>query len=96
MPTPEHRRLHYGTSTTCLSSGALSLTPRGGGERGATYQELGGAQHVQRERLDPGVVDPQLTVDPRALDAHQDAQVGGQPGGVWERRRQTEKERKKR
>ena len=62
-----------------------------GGEGGEpTYQELGGAEHVQRERLDPGVVDPQLPVDPRALDAHQDAQVGGQPGGVWERGRERE------
>ena len=46
------------------------------------YQELGGAEHVQRERLDPGVVDPQLPVDPRALDARQDAQVGGEPCGL--------------
>lgn len=37
------------------------------------YQELGGAEKVQGEGLDPGVVDAQLPVDTRALDAGEDA-----------------------
>ncbi|TNN30906.1 hypothetical protein EYF80_058942 [Liparis tanakae] len=36
--------------------------------------ELRGAQQVQGEGLDPGVVDSQLSVDAGALDAGQDAQ----------------------
>ena len=46
------------------------------------YQELGGSQEVQVQGLDPGVVDAHLPVDPRALDADQDSQVGGEPGGA--------------
>lgn len=55
--------------------------PGHGGER---YQQLGRAQDVQGERLHPGVVHAQLAVDARALDAGQDAQVGGEPRGVCE------------
>lgn len=44
-----------------------------------TYQELRGAQQVKSERLDPGVVDAQFSVDARALDTSQDAQIGRQP-----------------
>ena len=55
------------------------------------YQELGGAEHVQGERLDPGVVDPQLPVDPRALDTRQDAQVGREPCGLCGRERERER-----
>lgn len=43
------------------------------------YQELRGAEYIQSQRLDPGVVDSQLPVDPRTLDAGENAQVGGQP-----------------
>lgn len=49
------------------------------------YQELWGAEYVQSEGLDPGVVDSQLPVDPRTFDAGKDAQIGGQPRWVWER-----------
>lgn len=49
------------------------------------YQELWGAEYIQGERLDPGVVDSQLPVDPWTFNAREDAQVGGQPRGVWER-----------
>lgn len=37
------------------------------------YQELRGAEKVQSEGLDPGVVDAQLPVDTGALDAGEDA-----------------------
>lgn len=37
------------------------------------YQELRGAEKVQSEGLDPGVVDAQFPVDTRALDAGEDA-----------------------
>lgn len=40
------------------------------------YQKLRGAQEVQSERLDPGVVNTQLSVDARALDTGQNAQIG--------------------
>lgn len=53
------------------------------GGRGVIYQELWGAEYVQSERLDPGVVDPQLPVDPRTFNAGEDAQVGGEPRRVW-------------
>lgn len=43
------------------------------------YQKLRGAQEIQSERLDPGVVDAKLSVNARALDAGQDAQIGGKP-----------------
>lgn len=33
-------------------------------------------------------MDAQLPVDPRTLDAGEDAQVGGEPRGVWERGRE--------
>lgn len=46
------------------------------------YQELGGAEHVQSEGLDPGVVDSELPVDPRTFNTGEDAQVGGQPRRV--------------
>lgn len=49
----------------------------------ASYQELWGAEYIQSEGLDPGVVDSQLPVDPRTLNTCEDAQVGGQPGRVW-------------
>lgn len=48
------------------------------------YQELWGAEYIQSERLDPGVVDSQLPVDPRTFNTGEDAQVGGQPRWVWE------------
>lgn len=51
----------------------------------AVYQELWGAEYIQSERLDPGIVDAQLPVDPRAFDAGEDAQVGGEPCRVWEK-----------
>lgn len=51
----------------------------------AVYQELWGAEYIQSERLDPGIVDAQLPVDPRAFDAGEDAQVGGEPRRVWEK-----------
>lgn len=51
----------------------------------AVYQELWGAEHIQSERLDPGIVHAQLPVDPRAFDAGEDAQVGGEPCRVWEK-----------
>jgi len=51
-----------------------------------THQQLGGAQHVQVQALDPGVVDPHLPVDPRALDTDEHPEVGGQPGGTWRSR----------
>lgn len=47
-----------------------------------TNQELGGAEDVKCEGLDSGVMDAQLSVDPRTLDAGQDAQVGGEPRGA--------------
>lgn len=47
-----------------------------------THQQLGGPQDVQVQTLDPGVVDAHLPVDPRALDADQHPEVGGQPGGT--------------
>lgn len=37
------------------------------------YQKLRGAQQVESEWLDPGVVDTQLSVDARALYTGQDA-----------------------
>lgn len=37
------------------------------------HQQLWGAQFVQAEGLDAGVVHPHLPVDPRALNACQDA-----------------------
>lgn len=51
----------------------------------AVYQELWSAEYIQSERLDPGIVDAQLPVDPRAFDAGEDAQVGGEPRRVWEK-----------
>lgn len=48
-----------------------------------THQQLGGSQDVQVQALDPGVVDPHLPVDPRALDTDEHPEVGGQPGGSW-------------
>lgn len=41
-----------------------------------SYQELRGAQEVQSERLDPGVMNAQLSVDARALYTGEDAQIG--------------------
>lgn len=43
------------------------------------YQKLRGAQEIQSEWLDSGVMDAKLAVDARALDAGQDAQIGGKP-----------------
>lgn len=37
------------------------------------YQQLGGAEKVQGEGLDPGAVDAQLSVDARALNAGENA-----------------------
>lgn len=51
-------------------------------DQGAAYQQLGGAEDVQGEGLDAGVMHAQLPVDAGALDARQDAQVGGEPRGV--------------
>lgn len=48
----------------------------------APYQQLRGAEDVQGEGLDTGVVHTQLPVDAGALNARQDAQVGGEPRGV--------------
>lgn len=48
----------------------------------APYQQLRGAEDVQGEGLDTGVVHSQLPVDAGALNARQDAQVGGEPRGV--------------
>ncbi|TNN36454.1 hypothetical protein EYF80_053374 [Liparis tanakae] len=50
-----------------------------------THQQLGGPQHVQVQALDPGVVDPHLPVDPRALDTDEHPEVGGQPAPVQPR-----------
>lgn len=47
------------------------------------YQELWGAEYIQSEGLDPGVVDSQLPVDPWTFNTGEDTQVGGQPRGVW-------------
>lgn len=59
--------------------------------KAASYQELWGAEYVQSEGLDPGVVDSQLPVDPRTLNACEDAEVGGQPGRVWKGEKSREK-----
>ena len=45
-------------------------------------EELSGAHFVEREALDSGDVHPEVTVDARTLDAHDDAVVGGQPRDV--------------
>ncbi len=58
----------------------------------AIYQELWGAEYVQSEGLDPGVVDSQLPVDPRTFNTGEDAQVGGQPRRVWEKRKGTSRQ----
>lgn len=47
-----------------------------------THQQLRGSQNVQVQTLDPGVVDPHLSVDPWALDTDQHPEVRGQPGGI--------------
>lgn len=60
------------------------------------YQELWGAEYVQSERLDPGVVDSQLPVDPRTFDAGEDAQVGGEPRRVWETEKGSQENRQER
>lgn len=51
-----------------------------------TYQELWGSQDIQSERLDPGVMDAHLPVDPRTLNADEHTQVSGQPSGPWKQR----------
>lgn len=47
-----------------------------------THQKLRRTEHVQRERLDAGEVDAELPVDSGTFYAGEDAQVGGEPGGV--------------
>lgn len=77
------------------SNGMEKWRKGGRGDQLAIYQELWGTEDIQCERLDPGVVDSQLPVDSRALDAGEDAQVGGQPRRVWKRgesSRRTEEE----
>lgn len=49
-----------------------------------SYKKLRGAQQVQSERLDPRVMDSQLSVDAWALDTGQDAQIGRQPCWIWD------------
>jgi len=51
--------------------------------QGAAYQQLRGAEDIQGEGLDAGVMHTQLPMDAGALDARQDAQVGGEPRGIW-------------
>lgn len=48
----------------------------------AAYQQLGGAENIQSEGLDAGIMHTQLPMDPRALNARQDSQVGGKPRGI--------------
>lgn len=48
------------------------------------YQKLRGAEEIQSEWLDPGVVDAKLSVDAGALYAGQDAQIGGKPCWIWD------------
>lgn len=50
---------------------------------GLTHQELRRAQHVQGQRLYPRIVYPQLPVDARTFYTSENAQVHGQPGGIW-------------
>lgn len=51
------------------------------------YQQLWGAQQVQSEGLNPGVMDPQIPVNARTFDTRQNAKVGGQPGGFWKHKK---------
>lgn len=48
----------------------------------AAYQQLRGAENIQSEGLDAGIMHTQLPMDARALDARQDAKVGGEPRGI--------------
>lgn len=57
------------------------------GIRKQLYQQLGGAEDIQGEGLDAGIMYAQLPMDAGALDARQDAQVGGKPGGIYTRGR---------
>ena len=70
-------RLRLG-SRLCLHDPVESLVGHDPG-----HEQLGGADVVEGEALDLGDVDAHLTVDARALDAHDHPEVGRQPGGVW-------------
>ena len=78
---------------SCLKVSTKIYTEYGNKTPSVTYQELWGAEDIQSEGLDPGVVDSQLSVDPWTFNTGQDAQVGGQPRRVWAKKKR-KKERK--